>query len=268
MAAYPNVALGEFLRARRERLDPEELSLTSLRRRRTAGLRREEVAERAGIGVDWYVRLEQGRSASPPMATIDALARALCLDEIEHDHLRALARNAPARAFRRETVPEVLRILVSSLQEPAYVTGQRWDVLFWNAAASGQLVDFDGIAEDRRNILLFMFLDPAARRLFGARWPATARRMVAQFRKTYDHWATDGAFKSLAAQLTKESPDFATWWRAHQVGASEGGAKTLYRQADARSYVYGSFQVADSPELRLTIYSPLRPGPAASPPTA
>src|SRR6185369_5298391 len=127
--------LGDFLRSRREKLSPKAVGLPAGRRRRTPGLRREEVAELAGIGVDWYIRLEQGRSVSPSVTTVDALARALKLSKIEHAHLRALTRNPDRRAFVRETVPEAIRRVVESLNQPAYVTGRRWDVLAWNEAA-------------------------------------------------------------------------------------------------------------------------------------
>src|ERR1700757_4014881 len=118
--------LGDFLRSRREKLRPEEVGLATGRRRRTAGLRREEVAELAGIGVDWYIRLEQGRTVNPSVTTIDALARALRLNKTEHAHLRALARDANRRPFVREIVPMHLRQLVESLNQPAYITGRRW----------------------------------------------------------------------------------------------------------------------------------------------
>src|SRR5437899_12773960 len=116
--------LGDFLRSRRERLNPKAVGLPLGRRRRTPGLRREEVAELAGIGVDWYVRLEQGRSVSPSITTVDALARALRLSKVEHGHLRALTRNADRRQFSRESVPEAIRRLVECLNQPAYITGR------------------------------------------------------------------------------------------------------------------------------------------------
>src|ERR1700694_69548 len=124
---------GDFLRSRREKLTPKAVGLPIGRRRRTAGLRREEVAELAGIGVDWYIRLEQGRTVSPSVTTIDALARALRLSKAEHAHLRA--GNAARRAFVRESVPEALLRLVNGLNQPAYITGRRWDILAWNKAA-------------------------------------------------------------------------------------------------------------------------------------
>ncbi len=121
--------LGDFLRSRREKLTPKAVGLPEGRRRRTPGLRREEVAELAGIGVDWYIRLEQGRTVTPSVATIDALARALRLGKAEHAHFRALTQTADRRAFVPETVPAMIRRLVESLNQPAYISGRRWDIL-------------------------------------------------------------------------------------------------------------------------------------------
>ncbi len=257
MATYHNKALGNFLRDMRHRLDPESLNLPSLRRRRTTGLRREEVAERAGIGVDWYIRLEQGRSVSPSATTIDALATALCLSQIEHDHLRALANNPAARPFEMETVPDSVRTFLYGLAEPAYITGQRWDVLLWNDAANRHLLDFAAIPKDERNILLFMFTKPAARDLFRGEWQTTARRMVAQFRKTYDLWAQDASFKALAATLLEQSPEFAALWHSHAIEASHATGKAIHHGRTSSTYTYAMLQFPDNPSLRLAIYSPL-----------
>src|ERR1700756_1829397 len=128
--------LGDFLRSRRERLSPEAVGLSQRRRRRPPGLRREEVAELAGIGVDWYVRLEQGRPVTPSVTTVDALARALRLTELEHQHLRALAGGGGPNPFRREPAPPALLQVLHSLTQPAYVTGRRRDLVAWNAAAA------------------------------------------------------------------------------------------------------------------------------------
>jgi transcriptional regulator with XRE-family HTH domain len=248
--------LGDFLRSRRERLSAEALGVATLRRRRTPGLRREEVAERAGIGVDWYIRLEQGRAEGPSAATIDALARALCLSPAEQAHLRALARLPTRRAFVRETVPDTIRRIVASLRQPAYVTGARWDVLAWNRAAARAITDFARIKEEDRNILLFVLTDPAARPLFGAEWAAIARRMVAQFRTAHDLWAGDPAFAELVARLRGESREFARWWSTHDVGETRAGRKVLHRADHAFPFVHASFQSNDDPALRLVIYTP------------
>ncbi len=249
---------GDFLRSRRERLSPKAVGLTHGQRRRTPGLRREEVAALAGIGVDWYVRLEQGRDVSASVTTIDALARALRLTRAEHSHLRTLARHADRRAFRRESVPETLRRLVESLNQPAYVTGRRWDILAWNAAAADVFTDFGQIAEADRNILLYVLTDPAARRLFAAGWAEQARRMVAQFRATHDLWADDPAFAELLDRLRASCPEFRSWWSAHDVGGVAIGEKSLChpRKGQLR-FEYATFQSNDNPDLKLSLYRPL-----------
>ena len=257
MQTHGNKALGDFLRARRARLSAETLGLKSIRRRRSEGLRREEVAERAGIGIDWYIRLEQGRAISPSITTVDALARALCLDETDHAHLRALARQKSRRQFAPEEVGADVSAVVRSLSEPAYIMGQRWDVLCWNAAAASLFADFARIPEPERNILRFMFLDAKAKALFGDGWSAQAGRMLAQFRANHDLWADDPAFQSLVAILTEGSPEFSEWWRNHDVGFPGAGAKTLYDGGKQRAFLHASFEVSNNPAQRLVIYTSL-----------
>ena len=247
---------GDFLRSRREKLTPKAAGLPGGRRRRTPGLRREEVAELAGIGVDWYVRLEQGRTVNPSAATIDALARALRLGKAEHAHLRALARNAERGSFTCETVPDALRHLVHSLNQPAYVTGRRWDVLAWNDAAADIFTDFGRFAEADRNILLYVLTDPAVRQLFGVGWAEQARRMVAQFRTTHDLWAGDPAFDALLEQLRAACPDFPAWWDAHDIRNVAAGQKLLHHpKRGALRFEYATFQSNDDPALKLALYT-------------
>jgi transcriptional regulator with XRE-family HTH domain len=258
MAGSSRSELGDFLRSRREKLRPEALGLTDGRRRRTPGLKREEVAELAGIGIDWYVRLEQGRTVSPSMATIDALARALRLDEAEHAHLRELARSAHRRAFSRETVPELLRRMIQGLSQPAYITGRRWDILAWNAAAADVFCDFSRQPEEERNILLYVLTHPDARRLFGDTWAREARRIVAQFRATHDFWAEDPAFLQLLEQLHRRVPEFATWWESHDIRGVAAGRKLLnHPTRGPLRFEYASFQSNDDPSLKLVIYTPV-----------
>jgi transcriptional regulator with XRE-family HTH domain len=248
--------LGSFLRTRRERLRPEAVGLPAGRRRRTAGLRREEVAELAGISTDWYVRLEQGRAVSPSAATVDALARALRLDEAEQAHLMALTRNAGGARFAPERVPETLQRMVEGLKQPAYVTGRRWDILHWNESADA-LFAFSRIAPDDRNLLLSMLTTPAARRLFGRGWAAEARRMVFEFRAAYDLWADDPAFAELLARLRRESAEFESWWKTHDIRRVAAGHKTLHPTKKGRlRFEYTSFQANDDPGLKLVVYTP------------
>jgi transcriptional regulator with XRE-family HTH domain len=257
MADPSRSELGDFLRSRREKLSPKAVGLSTRRRRRTPGLRREEVAELAGIGVDWYIRLEQGRTVSPSVTTIDALARALRLSKIEHAHLRALTRTADRRAFSRESVPDAIRRLVESLHQPAYVTGRRWDILAWNAAAA-EVFDFGRLAEEDRNILIFMLTDPDTRSLFGATWADEAKRMVAQFRATHDLWAGDPAFLDLLARLRQGSREFATWWEAHDIRGGAAGRKLLnHPKKGLLHFEYATFQANDDPALKLAIYTPV-----------
>lgn len=256
MADASRGELGDFLRSRRERLSPKSVGLALGRRRRTPGLRREEVAALAGIGVDWYVRLEQGRSVSPSLTTIDALARALRLGKVEHAHLRELARNGNRRPFARESVPDPIRRLVESLAPPAYVTGRRWDVLAWNRAAA-EIFAFDRLPEADRNTLVSMLTYPASRKLFGAAWEDEAKRMLAQFRATHDLWAGDPAFAALLERLRQGCPEFPTWWEAHDIRGGVAGRKRLrHPKQGVLDFEYTTFQANDDPALKLVIYTP------------
>ena len=257
MADLRRSELGDFLRSRREKLSPKALGLSNGRRRRTPGLRREEVAERAGIGVDWYIRLEQGRTVSPSVTTVDALARALRLSKAEHAHLRALTRRSDRRAFSREIVPATIIRVIKSLNQPAYVTGRRWDVLAWNAAAD-KIFAFSRLAEGDRNTLVNMFTNPQARRLFGAAWADEVQRMVAQFRATHDLWAGDPAFVELVDRLRQGSPEFAVLWEAHDVRSVAAGQKSLsHPKNGVLRFEYATFQANDDPALKLVIYRPV-----------
>jgi transcriptional regulator with XRE-family HTH domain len=249
--------LGDFLRSRREKLSPKVVGLAPGRRRRTPGLRREEVAELAGIGVDWYIRLEQGRSVSPSVTTIDALARALRLGKAEHAHLRALTQGGDRRPFVAEAVPPAVRRTVESLNVPAYVTGRRWDVLAWNKAAD-EIFAFSRLPEADRNTLVSVLTNPATRRLFGAGWADEARRMVAQFRATHDLWAGDPAFRDLLERLRAGCPEFERWWEAHDVSGIVAGRKTLNHPKKGQlRFEYASFQANDDPGLKLVVYGPV-----------
>jgi len=249
--------LGDFLRSRRERLTPKAVGLPLGRRRRTPGLRREEVAELAGIGVDWYIRLEQGRSVSPSVTTVDALARALRLSKVEHAHLRALTRGGGHRPFVRESVPDAIRRIVESLNQPAYITGRRWDVLAWNKSAE-DVFSFSRLPEEDRNILVIILTRPATRRLFGAGWSEQARRVVAQFRATHDLWANDPAFVEILDRLHRGCPEFDGWWKAHDVRAAAAGRKQMtHPKKGVLSFEHASFLADDDPALKLVVYAPV-----------
>ena len=257
MADARRIEFGDFLRSRRAKLTPKSVGLPVGRRRRTAGLRREEVAELAGIGVDWYIRLEQGRTVNPSATTVDALARALKLSRAEHAHLRMLAHAADGRAFAIETVPETIRRMLDGLNQPAYITGRRWDLLAWNAAAE-DVFAFGRLREEDRNVLLLMFTNARTRKLFGSSWTEEAKRMVAQFRASHDVWAGDPAFNALLARLREGSSEFTRWWGAHEVRGVAAGRKTLnHPTKGVVQFEYASFQANDDPALKLVIYTPV-----------
>ncbi|MBV9540274.1 MAG: helix-turn-helix domain-containing protein [Alphaproteobacteria bacterium] len=249
--------LGDFLRSRRERLRPKTALAPSGRRRRTPGLRREEVAELAGIGVDWYIRLEQGRSVTPSSTTIDALARALRLNKAEHQHLRALASSGGQRPFEPETAPPSLLHLLKNLRQPAYVTGRRRDLVAWNDAADA-IFGFNELRGEERNILIAVLTLPRSRKLFGPGWADEAQRMVAQFRATHDLWAGDPAFVDLLERLRAGCPEFDAWWERHDVRRPRSGRKTLYHPTKGKiAFDHSSFQANDDPALKLVIYTPV-----------
>lgn len=255
--ANPKRELGDFLRARRARLTPESVGLVRHRRRRTPGLRREEVAELAGIGVDWYIRLEQGRPVTPSVSTIDALARALALTEAEHQHLRALAGGGGPKPFLPETASPALLNLIESLAQPAYIVGRRRDLLAWNASAA-DLLGFDTLAPGDRNILVAMLTYPVSRKLFGDGWAGEAQRMVAQFRATNDLWAGDPAFVDLKQRLREGCAEFDGWWERHDIGRGGSGRKTLHHPTRGLVvFQHTSFQANDDPALKLVIYTPV-----------
>lgn len=251
-----NRPFGDFLRSRRTRLNPDKVGESTRQRRRTPGLKREEVAQRAGISTEWYVKLEQGRAVSPSAETVEALGRALRLDRVELSHLRSLAAAGGQPPFRREDTPDVLRRLVTSLPEPAYLTGERWDVLAWNDAAAALFGDFGRLAAEDRNILHWMFTDSAARHVFGQTWAEEARRMVSLFRAAHDLWPGDTAFVTLVDRIRTSSLEFDASWSEYGVGAPVSGTKHLrHPTLGTVRYEYASFQANDDPALKLALYT-------------
>ena len=227
--------LGEFLRARRSLLRPEDVGLPALRdRRRVAGLRREELAQLAGVSVSYYTRLEQGQSVNASDAILDALAGALRLDEHECEHLRELAARRP-RAQRRpppERLDPLTRDLLRSLGDvPALVLGRRSDVLAWNPLGHALLAGHvDATAPDRPadrpNTARMLFLDPHTRELY-ADWPRKARAVVGNLRAVAGRHPEDALLASLVGELSMKSPEFVTLWGDHRVKPCEADSYDL-----------------------------------------
>jgi transcriptional regulator with XRE-family HTH domain len=217
-------------------------------------LRREEVAELAGISVDWYVRLEQGRESLPSKATVERLAQALQLGAVERAHILRLALGSTGRTFKRETVPAHLAALVQELSMPAYIIGARCDLLCWNLAAVDLFRDFSKVPVAKRNTLLQMFTSPEVRSRY-PRWEEEARSALENFRIAYDFWSHSPEFNALIDELHAKSREFARWWKSHEIRPKPSGKKVLTHPRLGRvTVLYSTFQANDNPDLRLVLY--------------
>jgi transcriptional regulator with XRE-family HTH domain len=251
--------LAGFLRARREGLRPEDVGLPGGGRRRTPGLRREELATIAGVGTTWYTWLEQGRDVQASLAVLEALAQALRLSPAERAHLIRLGRGEPAPPLptRTETVSPALRRLIDSLDpKPAYLLGRRYDFLAHNRAAAALFPELERVPPAKRNQLWLVFMHPAWRSLYPD-WELGARRLLARFRVSYAEQVGDPAFEGLVEKLLEASPEFREWWPRHEVLGSGEGRKELEHPIAGRLYFeHAVFLHAENSEQRLVLYSP------------
>lgn len=250
-----------FLRSRRERLTPEDVGLSPGFRRRTPGLRREEVALLAGVGSTWYTWLEQGRDVNPSIEVLSALAKALKLDPAERQHLFLLS-DRPVPESRRsgpETVPEpILRMLESMAGQPAYVLGRRWDILAWNRAAVAVFGDYNQLKGDERNSMHMIFANPDHRRKI-VDWEILAPASLAMFRADSVRYAGDPDFERLIAILNAKSAKFRAWWPKHEVLRPLGGLKRIdHPKAKRMVFEYTSLAITDQPDMKFVIYTPLK----------
>jgi transcriptional regulator with XRE-family HTH domain len=251
--------LADFLKKRRAAIRPEEVGLQNGGRRRTPGLRREEVAALAGVGTTWYTWLEQGRDVRASLDVFEALARALKLTPAERIHLILLGRGeeAPACVTPNEKVSPTVRRLIENLgSNPAYVIGRRWDYLEWNRAASLLFGDFGKLPRAARNHAWQTFTDPRRRELM-CDWDESARLLVAKFRADSARHLGDPAFEQLIDALKKASPEFCKLWKRHEVARTGTGRKTLMHPiAGKLVFEHAVFHPQDDPEQRLILYSP------------
>ena len=251
---------GDFLRSRRERLTPQAVGLPDGVRRRTRGLRREEVAMLAGVGTTWYTWLEQGRDVRPSDEVLSALAGALRLDFVEHRHLLTLHdRPSPQRKLTgAERIDEPLRRMLDSLKaQAAFVLGRRWDVLAWNRAAEVVYGPYERLKGDERNALHMVFADSDHRRML-VDWEPLARASLAMFRADCARYAGDPDFERLVASLMRLSPEFAQWWPQREVARPLAGRKRIDHPIVGRMlFEYSSFGVGDPPDMKLIVFTPL-----------
>jgi|SRR5882757_1966286 len=249
--------LGEFLRTHRARLSPAGLGLPTGQRRRTPGLRREEVAQRCGLSVTWYTWLEQGRDVAASPQTLAALAQALQLTPAERAYLFQLAgRHDPAAAAGlpdgEMDVPPVLADALTSISGPAYVLDRLWNARACNAAARRLFIGWlDG--GEHANLLRYVFLNPIARRVIPD-WSHRARRVLAEFRAESSRHLDDPALVALVDDLRASSPFFARCWQEHEVVVSLGGERAFEHPRDGKLvYEQVAFSLASRPDLKLVM---------------
>jgi transcriptional regulator with XRE-family HTH domain len=252
--------LSDFLRNRRASLQPEDVGLPGGGRRRTPGLRREEVAQLASVGATWYTWLEQGRDVRASLEVLEALAGALRMSQAERAHLVLLGRGeeAPPCKSPAERVSPTLRRLIENLgPNPAYILGRRWDYLAWNDAATALLGDLGAVPRASRNHAWLMFTDPSRREMF-TDWERSSRLLVAKFRADSARHLGDPEFESLIGALRKSSAEFSRAWERHEVSQSGEGRKDLrHPTAGLLSFSHAVFHPTEFSEQRLILYSPL-----------
>jgi transcriptional regulator with XRE-family HTH domain len=251
--------LADFLRKRRESITPEEVGLPDGGRRRTPGLRREEVAMLSGVGTTWYTWLEQGRDVRASLEVLEAIARALNLTPAERTHLILLGRgeDPPPCKSPAERVSPTLRRLIENLgPNPAFVLGRRWDYLAWNTAACALFGDFDGIPRAARNHVWLTFIDPSRREMFSD-WEKSARLLVAKFRADSARYLGDPEFEELIGALRHSSPEFCRAWKRHEVsGGGEGRKEVRHPVEGLMVFEHAVLKPQQAPDQRLVLYSP------------
>ncbi|MGI5127879.1 helix-turn-helix transcriptional regulator [Pseudonocardia sp. CA-107938] len=257
-----STTLGEFLRVRRGRLKPEDLGIASYGARRVPGLRREELAQLAGVSVTYYTRLEQGQSHQASESVIEALARALELSDDERGYLHNIARPAPPhpRTAAPATVRHGTRQLIGSLNVPAVLVGVRTEVLAWNPLGHWLLAghldrDAPDRAGQRPNLTRMLFLDPHHRDLY-PRWENSASCAVASLRLAVSRHRDDTELAALVGDLAVNSEEFATLWAAHPVAEHASGLRHLrHPEIGELTVELETLVLADEPDQRLLIYS-------------
>lgn len=264
MSPLPTVdnVLGDYLRERRSRLDPAAFGFSTTRRR-TSGLRREEVAQRAHISATWYTCLEQGRGGAPSADVLDRIARALMLTDVEREHLFLIGLGRPPEVRYRKSddvSPRLQRVLDALEPSPALIRTAIWDVVAWNRAATVMLTDYGKLPPEQRNILRFIFLDPRARAA-QYDWESVARFVVGAFRIDASRAGAMVEVEPLVEDLCRRSPEFAALWRANDVQAPHGdGVKRIRHPVlGPLMFEYSAFVIDGRTDLTMVVYNPVMP---------
>jgi transcriptional regulator with XRE-family HTH domain len=257
MSVDASNTFGDFLRSRRARLDPATLGFNS-GRRRTPGLRREEVAQRANISPTWYTWLEQGRGGAPSADVLDRIATGLMLTGAEREHLFILGIGRPPEArytASDEVTPRLQRVLDAMTASPAVIKTALWDVVAWNAAAAALLTDYSKLPREGRNVLRLMFAD-ARVQAKQDNWEAVARFVVASFRADAARAGANAEIADLVEELSRTSPEFQRLWRDNEVTAQCDGIKRLnHPEIGPIELEFSAFAVDGRPDLAMIVYN-------------
>jgi transcriptional regulator with XRE-family HTH domain len=250
--------LGDYLRNRRTKLDPASFGFSGSRRR-TAGLRREEVAQRANISATWYTWLEQGRGGHPSADVLDRIAKALTLTEVEREHLFLLGLGRPPEVRYRggdAITPRLQRLLEALAYSPAIVRTATWDVVAWNRAAAAVLTDYGSLPPEQRNVLRMIFCDPRVRAA-QFDWESVARFVVGAFRIDAARAGAAAEVEPLVDEMCRTSPEFAAMWRDNDVRTHGDGLKRLRHPVlGPIALEYSAFAVDGRPDLQMIVYNP------------
>jgi len=254
----PENRLGTYLKDRRTKLDPAALGFAA-QRRRTPGLRREEVAQRANISATWYTWLEQGRGGAPSADVLDRIARALMLTDVEREHLFLLGLGRPPEVRYRKSegvTPRLQRVLDALDPIPALIRTAIWDVVAWNVAATAMLTDYGSLPPEKRNVLRFIFLDPRVRAAQDD-WESVARFVVSAFRVDAARAGAAAEVEPLVDELCRLSPEFAAMWRDNDVRSHHDGIKHIRHPVlGPLAFEYSAFAVDGRPDLYMVVYNP------------
>lgn len=260
MSAGTANLLGAYLRDRRTRLDPAAFGFSGARRR-TPGLRREEVAQRSNISPTWYTWLEQGRGGAPSADVLNRIAVGLMLTDIEREHLflLGLGRLPEVRYKAAEGVTPRLQRLLDALEvSPALIKTATWEVVAWNRAATMVLTDYAALPPDQRNILRLIFGDPRIREAQHD-WESMARFVVGAFRADAARAGASGEVGDLVDELCSLSPEFEAMWRDNDVrGHGEGIKRLRHPILGPIELEYSAFAVDGRPDLSMIVYNPVR----------
>lgn len=254
--------LGEFLQALRQRSTPEEFGFPAGSRRRTQGLRREEIAQLGGISPTWYTWIEQGREVNVSAEVLDRLARTLKLTRSERAYLFEIAdRRDPFDSEPEDdTAPAALTQILDAISVPAYIMGRYWDILAWNAPAAALFTGWlDQTEYDTPpNLLRFVFLEPSARDLI-IDWDARARRITAEFRADCRTRLEEPALQKLVDELTQASPEFSRFWKQHDVLERQGGQRDFrHPKRGLVSYQQLTLHPVEQEQLKLVMLQAIK----------